>query len=140
MGSLGIVAWVVSGFSGRFFGMAIIPGSVDMLEFVASGDRARLGWDLFFVLAIPLGAYLAVGRGAPGAPEPITGSDMITVLGGGLVLGIGAFLAAGCTVGHSLVGIPLLSVGSIVTTFFIVLGSWTVGHVEIRRGRSPGPE
>ena len=50
---------------------------------------------------------------------------------GGLLLGVGASLAAGCTVGHSLVGLPLLSVGSIVTTFFIILGSWTVGVFQL---------
>ena len=50
-----------------------------------------------------------------------------------LLLGIGASLAGGCTVGHSLVGVPLLSVGSIVTTVFIVLGSWTAGYFEIEK-------
>ena len=133
MGLLGIVAWVLSTLSGRSFGMAIIPGSVDMLEFVAAGDTARLSWDVFFVLAIPAGAYLGVRRGS-GTSEPIAGGQMLKALGGGLALGIGASFAAGCTVGHSLVGIPLLSVGSIVTTVFIVLGSWTVGYAEIRRG------
>ena len=31
-------------------------------------------------------------------------------------MGIGAALAGGCNLGHSMVGVPLLSMGSIVTT------------------------
>ncbi len=72
---------------------------------------ARLGW---VQLAAP--AFHPVG--------PIVG---------GALLGIAASLAGGCTVGHSLAGIPLPSVGGLVTSVFIVLGSWSVGCLELRR-------
>ena len=37
---------------------------------------------------------------------------------------IGAGLAGGCNLGHSLVGVPLLSMGSIVTTVSMFAGVW----------------
>ena len=132
MGLLGIVAWPLSALSGRFFGMAVIPGSVHLVEFVSEGTLSWLSWDLFFVLAIPPGAYLAARRRGSVFSEPVTGAEAAHAFGGGLLLGIGASLAGGCTVGHSLVGLPLLSVGSLVTTVFILLGSWTVGYFEMR--------
>ncbi|MEM7093314.1 MAG: YeeE/YedE thiosulfate transporter family protein [Actinomycetota bacterium] len=46
---------------------------------------------------------------------------------GGLVMGVGAGIAGGCNLGHSMVGVPLLSIGSIVTTIAIATGVW-VGH------------
>jgi uncharacterized membrane protein YedE/YeeE len=39
-------------------------------------------------------------------------------------LGLGAAIAGGCNLGHSLVGVPLLSLGSITTTVFMFVGVW----------------
>ena len=133
MGLLGIVAWPLSTLSGRIFGMAVVPGSVNVIEFTTGGEISRLNWDVFFILAIPIGTYLTARKRGMVSSEPLVGGDAARAFVGGLLLGIGASLAGGCTVGHSLVGIPLLSVGSLVTTVFIVLGSWTVGCFELRR-------
>jgi hypothetical protein len=37
-------------------------------------------------------------------------------------MGVGAAIAGGCNLGHSLVGVPLLSLGSIATTLSMLLG------------------
>jgi uncharacterized membrane protein YedE/YeeE len=132
LGLLGIAAWPLSALSGRAFGMAIVPGSVNALEFISRGDPSWLNWDVFFVLAIPAGAYLAVRQRGEMSSDPVSGTEAAQAFVGGLLLGIGASLAGGCTVGHSLVGLPLLSVGSLVTTLFIILGSWTVGYFDMR--------
>ena len=41
---------------------------------------------------------------------------------GGLLMGIGAAISGGCNLGHALVGVPLLSLGSITTTAAMLLG------------------
>lgn len=41
---------------------------------------------------------------------------------GGLLMGVGAAFAGGCNLGHSLVGVPLLSLGSISTTLSMAVG------------------
>ncbi|MCC7264264.1 MAG: YeeE/YedE family protein [Candidatus Latescibacteria bacterium] len=133
LGLLGILAWPLSGLAGRFFGMAVLPGSTALLDFAVTGQRSSLNWDLLLVLGLPLGAYLAARQQGPVCSEPVPGPELVRALGGGLLLGVGASLAGGCTVGHSLVGVPLLSVGSIVTTVFILLGSWTTGYFELRK-------
>ncbi len=48
---------------------------------------------------------------------------------GGLLMGIGAGLAGGCNLGHSLVGVPLLSMGSIATTVSMFAGVWLADWV-----------
>ena len=75
MGLLGIIAWPLSALSGRVFGMAIIPGSVNALAFVSGGETSHLNWDVFFVLAVPIGAYLAVRQQGPVSSEPVSGVE-----------------------------------------------------------------
>ncbi len=48
---------------------------------------------------------------------------------GGFLMGIGAAIAGGCNLGHSLVGVPLLSLGSITTTVSMLVGVWAADRV-----------
>jgi uncharacterized membrane protein YedE/YeeE len=132
MGGLGLISWLLARQVDAPFGMAVIPGAVDMVEYTAKGEPFRLGWFLFILIGIPLGGYLAARRSGPVSLETSADGRPLRALTGGLLLGATASLAAGCTMGHSLIGVPLLSVGSLVTTAFIVLGSWTGGYIEKR--------
>lgn len=136
MGAASALAWPLSALADRAFGMAVIPGSVRWVEWTTAGQGVRLDWDAAFVAAIPLGAWLSARLRGPLAAEPVASGDLARSFAGGALLGVGASLAGGCTVGHSLVGLPLLSLGSLVTTLFIVLGSWTTGYFELRRRRA----
>lgn len=130
MGGLGLFSWLFARRVDAPFGMAVIPGAVDLVEYTAKGEGYRLGWFLFILIGIPLGGYLAARRSGPVSPEISADGGLWKAVAGGLLLGSTSSLAAGCTVGHSLIGVPLLSVGSLVTTVFIILGSWTAGHLE----------
>lgn len=87
--------------------------------------RSDLTWDLFFVLGIPIGAYLATRRSGSFKWSSISGAGIWKLAGGGFLLGASASLAGGCTIGHGLAGIPLLSAGSIIFTVFAILGALT---------------
>lgn len=123
-GAIGTIAWVASSLSGRAFGMAILPGSKDVIDLVAIGNRSALSWDCFFVLGIPIGGFIATTRHETFSWSNISGAAIWKLAGGGFMLGASASLAAGCTVGHGLTGIPLLSLGSIAFTVFAILGTW----------------
>jgi uncharacterized membrane protein YedE/YeeE len=133
MGGLGLLSWLLARFSGAPYGMAVIPGAVDLVEYTAKGESYRLSWFLFILLGIPVGGYLAARRAGPVSLEMSDGKSLLRSFAGGIMLGFTASLAAGCTVGHSLIGLPLLSIGSLVTTVFIILGSWTAGYIEMRQ-------
>jgi len=47
-------------------------------------------------------------------------------------MGIGAAIAGGCTVGHSLTGASVLAMTSLVATASIVLGVWSAAFVLFR--------
>jgi len=124
VGLIGVMAWIASSLAGRFFGMAVMPGSKAMFDLLTLGKLNALSWDFFFVLGISLGGFLSVSLHGKFSWSNITGAAIWKLLAGGLVLGFSASLAGGCTVGHGLAGIPVLSLGSITFTVFAILGAW----------------
>lgn len=132
IGVVGIVAWPLSGLTGRPFGLSVTEPTYNLMRLFALGHRDALGWGLFMWLGIPLGSYWAARRAGEfkwRAPGP---TRLLQALGGGVVMGIGAAIAGGCTVGHSLTGASVLAMTSLVATASIVLGVWSAAFVLFR--------
>jgi uncharacterized membrane protein YedE/YeeE len=103
-------------------------------------------WKLWFTIGLPLGGLLAnllargtlVTRELPfGATVPIgiyggVSSSVVFQLAllafGGVLIGFGARTAGGCTSGHSIVGISIGSMSSVLATFAFLLA----GFVTLR--------
>ncbi len=135
IGVLGALAWPLSSLGARDFGMAIIPGTVGVF---AEPLRRFLTWDVLFVLGIPVGAFLAARATGPIGASKVSITDAGKRFAGGLGLGVGASLAAGCTVGHGLTGVPLLAPGSIVAIAAIFAGSaitslWHLRYAQVEQ-------
>jgi hypothetical protein len=120
VGLLGVVAWPLSSLAARDFGMAVVPGTVSLL---AHPIRRLLSWDVLFVLGIPVGAFVAARRNGPISASKVSAAGASKHFAGGVGLGVGASIAAGCTVGHGLTGIPLLAPGSMLAIASIFAGS-----------------
>lgn len=122
VGILGIIGWTSAILSNTPYGMAIIPGAIDMVEL-------RYSWGLMFVVGIPMGAFWS----ARNIKEKRFILPKLSIIGkrvfGGLGLGVSGSIAAGCTVGHGLTFAPLLGVGSLVSILFIFFGSGLVGYL-----------
>lgn len=74
-----------------------------------------------FIIGLPLGALLVQGFGGGGGQAFASPGRLVLA---GLLVGIGAGLANGCTSGHSVCGIARLSPRSLVATLlFIVAGA-----------------
>lgn len=87
--------------------------------FVAAGDGSPLrNWLVFEILGVLVGGALsawAAGRfriSLDRGPRATVGGRVNAALGGGLLMGLGAALARGCTSGQALSGGALLSVGA----------------------------
>lgn len=130
VGTIGLIAWLASSLAGRFFGMAVLPGSRDVIDLITLGKQSALSWDLFFVLGIPIGGFISTSQHGKFSWSNISGATIWKLAGGGFVLGASASLAGGCTVGHGLTGIPVLSIGSVVFTVFAIVGAWAGVFVQ----------
>jgi uncharacterized membrane protein YedE/YeeE len=112
--------------NGRIAGVSGIVGG---LVNPKAGDT---GWRAAFVVGLPLGAlaYILLA----GGPTPV---DVLAsppaILIGGLLVGFGTRMGSGCTSGHGLCGLSLLSRRSVVATavFFGVamVTVFLAGHV-----------
>ncbi len=129
IGALGALAWPLSSLGARDFGMAVIPGTVGVF---AEPLRRFLTWDVLFVLGIPVGALIAARVAGPVRLSKVSATDAAKRFAGGLGLGVGASLAAGCTVGHGLTGVPLLAPGSMVAITAIFAGSAITARSDSR--------
>ena len=132
MGIVGIIAWPLSSLAARDFGMAVVPGTVSLLT---DPLRRLMSWDVLFVLGIPVGAFVAARRSGPITASKLSAISAGKHFAGGLGLGVGASLAAGCTVGHGLTGVPLLAPGSMLAIVSIFAGS-AITSLWTQRGLS----
>ena len=106
---VGVAALILMGLNGRIAGVSgILSGSLTE----AGGER---WWRLLFVLGIAIGGAIPALL-SPDFKPPIPDASTLTVIIGGLLVGIGTGLGSGCTSGHGICGISRMSPRSIVAT------------------------
>lgn len=138
VGFVAILAWVLSSPTGREFGLGITTPSANILQFTISGDISYINWGVFLVLGILLGSYLA----AKGSREfrfrmPDARTGITSFLGGNL-MGFGASLAGGCSIGNGLVMTAMMTWQGWISLLFIILGTWTASYFVFVRPQSKG--
>ncbi len=137
---IGCVAFVSSAAAGRNYPLGITAGWVAVLKyFVAGSDvataEAALSWIAWLVIGAIIGAFIAAFiAGEFKLRAPKEGKILLYQFIGGSLMGVGAVTAAGCNIGNLLSGIPQLSVGSILTSIFIILGTWIMAYLLFMRG------
>ena len=138
------LAWLLAqaGGSNYTFGTSGVPTSI-FLTLTEGGELWSLWITVTLVSLIP-GAFLAA---ALSGTLWVRGEQLQRYLElglGGLLMGIGAAIAGGCNLGHSLAGVPLLSMGSITTTISMAAGVWVADRMvklwEISRAESRAAE
>ena len=126
-GAVMVVAWLLVRWHGfdYSYGTSSVPAQVWGKLF----DDASISWwiPLALVSVIP-GAFLAAAAGDRLWFRGENAQRYGQLAVGGLIMGAGAGIAGGCNLGHSMVGVPLLSIGSIVTTLAIVAGVFVAHH------------
>lgn len=136
VGLIAILAWPLSSATGREFGLGITTPSANILQFSVTGDMSYINWGVFLVLGILLGSYLA----AKGSREfrfrmPDAKTGLTSFVGGNL-MGFGASLAGGCSIGNGLVMTAMMTWQGWISLLFIILGTWTASYFVFIRPRS----
>jgi hypothetical protein len=123
------LAWLLAkaGGSNYPYGTSGVPSGV-----VAALAGESMGGSLWIPVALVSVIPGAVMAAVQSGTMWIRGETMrryIGLAGGGFLMGLGAAFAGGCNLGHSLVGVPLLSLGSLTTTVSMAVGVWVADWV-----------
>lgn len=133
VGLIALLAWAWSVPTGRNFGLGITGPSANIMQYLVTGESKFINWGVFLVLGILLGSFIA----AKASNEfRFRVPDVATVLRsvlGGVVMGIGASLAGGCSIGNGLVETAFFSWQGWVSLPVMILGTWVAAYFTIIR-------
>lgn len=117
------LAWLLAraGGSNYTYGTSRVPTGI--WEAVSQGGSTDGNlWIPVALISLIPGAFLAAYLSDTLWVRGETSKRYLELAAGGFLMGIGAGISGGCNLGHSLVGIPLLSLGSITTTLSMLVG------------------
>lgn len=125
------LAWLLAqaGGSNYTFGTSYVPTS--LFELVVNGVDIQW-WIPASLLSIIIGALIAAVHAGTLWVRGETFPRYLELAAGGLLMGIGAAISGGCNLGHGLVGVPLLSLGSIATTVSMAIGVFIAHRVTVQ--------
>jgi hypothetical protein len=101
-------------------------------SYVTSGEHPLKNWLVVEVVGVLLGGFIAAltaGRfkvGLDKGPRISTTNRLRLALGGGIVMGVGAGIARGCTSGQALSGGATLAAGSWVFMLMVFAGGYAL--------------
>lgn len=122
VGVIGVIAWPLSAAAGRNSGLGITTPTSNILNYGTTGDTGYLDWGVMLVLGLFAGALVAAKATGEFRIRVPDGKTTVRSIGGGVMMGVGASLAGGCTVGNGMVQTSLFGFQGWVALLFIALG------------------
>jgi len=141
VGLVAVIAfWASAHFGGNARGLSFTGPLREFFLAVTMGDSQaspsliksvtmlgiNVSWSSLYVLGVPLGAYISAKLLKEFKLKVPPANELLRVLAGGFVMGLGAQISGGCNIGQGFTGVSTLAVSSWVTTVFILLGNWTM--------------
>ena len=103
---IGLAALLLMLAHGRVMGISGIVGGI-----VVPAAKSDIGWRILFVIGVLAGPFVIMAL--TGAPVERTGvASGFMLPGAGFLVGLGTAIGTGCTSGHGICGLALLSVRS----------------------------
>ncbi len=134
------LAWLLAraGGANYTFGTSRVPTA--LYESLLGGAETGNLWIPVALIALLPGSFIAARRAGTFWARGETPTRYSQLAAGGLLMGVGAGISGGCNLGHSLVGVPLLSLGSVTTTLAMLLGVFLTDRaVGLLSARQPQP-
>ena len=122
IGLLGVIAWPLSAAAGRNGGLGITTPSAHTVDFITTGDAKFMNWGTLLVLGLLIGSFIAAKATGEFRIRVADAKTTVRAVVGGVLMGVGAALAGGCTVGNGMVETSLFSFQGWIALLFIALG------------------
>jgi uncharacterized protein len=137
--------WVSSYFGGAPRGLAITMPMRELFNSVLFNSThssfqefSFLGvfrgtWGVFFIFSIPFGAFLSARARGEFSWKIPPAKQFLTIFGGSVVMGAGAVVAGGCSLGHGITGVSTGAISSLIVITAILVGNWTMTYFKYLR-------
>lgn len=133
VGIIAILAWIWSVPTGRNFGLGITGPSANVMQFLVTGESKFINWGVFLVLGILLGSFIAAKASNEFRFRVPDVKTLLRSAVGGVLMGIGATLAGGCSIGNGLVDTAFFSWQGWVSLPMMIFGTWVAAYFTIIR-------
>lgn len=137
LGLLGVVAWMTGGPAGWRWGLSVTGPTRSLVDVLVLGELGALSWGTALILGVPLGTWVSARRGEPFRWQAAPATTLARRALGGVLMGAGGTLAAGCNIGNALTGLSILATNSLIATSAMVVGAalaiGTRGIIAARR-------
>jgi uncharacterized membrane protein YedE/YeeE len=111
-------------------------GTAQQVKPTNDGRHTVVWWLVFLVIFVVVGSFISARMRGNFNLFPKPPDEMIVAFIGGLMVGIGAWLATACVIGHILSGLALMSVGSLLFAVAVVLANWVTTYAYLMGGFS----
>jgi hypothetical protein len=122
IGCLGVLAWITGAPAGWHWGLSMTGPSRSLLETVLLRDARAFDWGTAMLIGLVLGSWGSARLKGPIAWRAPATPELARRGAGGVLMGVGGTLAAGCNIGNALTGLSILAVHSVIATAGIALG------------------
>ena len=133
IGVLATIAWPLSAATGRNAGLGITTPSSNIVNYLVTADVTLVDWGVFLVAGILLGSFLSAVASREFRVRVPDAATILRSIGGGALMGIGAAIAGGCTVGNSMVATAQFSAQGWVSTGAMILGAGVAVKLSFRQ-------
>ncbi|MBP3036210.1 YeeE/YedE family protein [Arthrobacter sp. zg-ZUI100] len=137
IGLIAIAAWPLSWATGREAGLGITTPSSNAVNFLVTGDAELVDWGVFLVLGILVGSFIAAKGSGEFRIRVPDANTVLKSLGGGALMGVGAALAGGCTIGNAMVETAQFSFQGWTALVCMILGTGLAARLTIMKRRPP---
>lgn len=122
IGALGVLTWLVGAPAGWHWGLSV-TGPARSLGEAAIGLRTdSIGWGTVMLVGIPVGSCAAAYLSSTLALKRPPLGEVARRFSGGVLMGMGGTLAAGCNIGNALTGLSILATNSFLATGAMLAG------------------
>jgi uncharacterized protein len=135
IGFIAILAWPLSAATGRIAGLGITTPSANILQYFVTGELSFINWGVFLVVGILFGSLFAAKMSGEFRFRLPDLKTTINSFSGGLMMGFGAGLAGGCSIGNGLVMTAMMTWQGWIALAFMILGTWTASYFVYVRPR-----
>ena len=128
VGLIALLAWPMSESTGRPYGLGITTPSANLINFLVSGNSKFIDWGVLLVLGIFVGSYIAA-RGSKEFKWRLPDKKTIRNSAfGGMLMGFGASVAGGCSIGNGLVETATMSWQGWIGLGSMIIGVWFMSY------------